>query len=158
MTTMTTMTLEPTAEPTLEISREFLLAGKATLTVGSPAGKHWTYRIAHKAASGQYPETWFVSLLTGPDNTEDYSYLGLTGLNGMLRLTAKSVAGDDSMAVRVLRRVLACVWAGHAEDITDAGWTLDPMGCCGRCGRSLTTPESCRRGIGPDCWEKMAGE
>jgi hypothetical protein len=146
------------SEIALEISREFILAGKSTLTVGNPNGQHWTYRIAHKPACGQYAETWMVLLLTGSDNENDYSYLGLTGRGGLLRTTAKSVASDNSMAVRVLRRVLACVWAGHAEDITASGWTLDPMGCCGRCGRALTTPESCRRGIGPDCWAQMMGE
>lgn len=75
---------ETATETTLEISREFILAGKTTLTVGNPNGQHWTYRIVHKPTRGQYAETWMVLLLTGSDNENDYRYLGLTGKNGLL--------------------------------------------------------------------------
>ena len=35
-------------------------------------------------------------------------------------------------------------------------FTVHHEGKCGCCGRSLTVPESIKRGIGPECWSRMA--
>ena len=136
------------------IDREFVLAGRAVFTVANAGGKHYTFRVSHKEASGTYAETWFVSLLTGPDNTSDFTYLGMLTDRGLVRLTAKSQYNDESQPVRVLRWALQIIWwAGNLPE----GYSIHHEGRCGRCGRTLTTPESIEAGFGPECLEIMAG-
>jgi hypothetical protein len=146
------------------VDRTFVAAGNATFTVEIPEAfsthnhtpAHYTYRVRYKPAEGKWGEAWFVSLLTGPDNTSDYSYLGmLNAQTGEVRLTAKSSQSDASWSVRILRRVLTRLWAGQGEEIAAAGWKVHHQGKCGRCNRDLTVPESIERGIGPECWELM---
>lgn len=137
----------------------FITAGDATFTVTSAkTGTHFTYRVSEMPKG----DGFFVSVLTGPDNTQDYSYAGLMipspsgtinaapvyqfrGTRGSkLPLTAPSVRGF----VWVLRRLQTC-GLGEAA-------TLAHIGRCGRCRRPLTTPESIERGLGPVCAGKAA--
>jgi hypothetical protein len=148
------------------IERNFITAGKSVFTLAIPdvfaaqhdTATHYTYRVERREASDRWRETYFVQLLTGPDNTSDYSYLGiLDPQSGTVRVTAKSCAGEDSWAVRLLRRVLACLWVGQGERIEAAGFHLHHEGRCGRCGRRLTVPESIESGIGPECARQLIG-
>lgn len=122
--------------------RDFALAGRAILTVENPkTGGRFTYRIK---AYGH--NMWFVSVLSGPDNTADYRYLG-TIRGGTYRHGRKSKIAEDALSARAF----AWLW-----DRVRRGRALDPVvvmhdGRCGRCGRVLTTPESVRTGIGPVC-------
>jgi len=132
----------------------FFTAGNATFTISRPDG-HSTYRIDRKDASGSYPETYFVSLLTGSDNENDYRYLGILDPKSLqVRTTAKSVAGPDSLTVRGLNRVLARVRASDLAPVWAAGWDVRHAGKCCRCGQTLTNPRSLETGIGPECREK----
>lgn len=146
------------------ISKEFVVGGNSTFTIELEDGfaskhglkNHYTFKVRHKEASMNYPEAWFVSMLTGPDNTSDYAYLGMLDKNqGELRLTQKSRLKDDSMVVRVLKRTLARLWANQGEEITKAGFDVHHEGRCGRCGRKLTVPESVLSGFGPECAGKI---
>lgn len=133
------------------IDKEFVLAGNAIFTVLNTAtGKRYTFRVRQPDSNAPF----FVQLLTGPENTRDYTYLGVLNLNGVLKLTGKSHYRDDSLPVRVFRQLLRVLW-GDLE--LPAGWEVNHAGKCGRCGRLLTTPESCERGIGPECIKMMAG-
>lgn len=146
------------------LSRTFVTAGKAIFTVAVPAeyagsyGKpHYTYKVKVKPANGTYPEMLFVSVLTGPDNGNDYSYLGiLNPQTGVVRTTGKSKFPADSFTVRLLNRVLARLWADDAASIAAAGFDLHHEGRCGRCGRRLTVPESIETGLGPECAGRVA--
>ena len=62
----------------ITLSREFFLGGKATFTVqNNDTGEHRTYRIKKSKPNAKYPRpSHFVGLLTGPDNTSSYQYLG----------------------------------------------------------------------------------
>lgn len=142
------------------IGYEFVTAGNATFTVRQPASApgnpHYTFRVRKKEANPPYPEAYFVSLLTGPDNDSAYTYLGvLNPQTGEVRLTKKSAYAEDSYPVRLLRRVLACLLAGKGLAITAAGYDVMHEGKCGRCGRTLTVPESLDNGIGPECIKLM---
>lgn len=131
------------------ISREFVLAGEAILTVENPAGDHYTYQVLRSEASEQYDECFFVRLLTGPDNTRDYSYIGmLDPKTGEVRRTAKSKLPDDAVPIRVIRWALRIVWRGG--DLPE-GYKIRHDGRCGKCGRRLTTPTALTLGIGPEC-------
>lgn len=146
------------------VSKEFVLAGNAifTIEVGQLTktlkehAPHYTYRVQKVEASERFPESYFVQSLTGPQNTSDYVYLGkLNPTTGLVQLTAKSSFPETSFRVRLLRRVLACVWAGDHDAYEKHGFKTHHEGRCGRCGRTLTTPESIESGIGPICAGKM---
>jgi len=135
------------------ITRDFITAGKASFTVSNGKGERYTFRVTHKEASGTYPATWFVALLTGPDNTSDYTYMGmLNPTEGTVRLTRNSKFAEDSTPVRVIRWALGIVW--NSKEFP-SGYKLQHEGKCGRCGRMLTVPESIESGIGPECAKLM---
>lgn len=140
----------------MSVSKEFVLAGDAIFTVEEPDSKHHTWRIEHVEADDRWPESWFAKLLTGPNNTRDYTYVGkLDPFTGQVATTAKSHRFDDSRALRLLNRVLARIWCDDHAAYEQHGFKVHHEGRCGRCGRTLTTPESCERGIGPECWKLM---
>lgn len=157
---MTTATLDaPTHEPdahepdapALTITPEFLRAGRAVFTVENPEGEHYTYRLTRSAdePDAKRPACWFASLLTGPDNERDYTYIGLYCPDRAdVRLTSKSRLADDSRAVRVLRWAVQIV---HGLRPLPAGYQIRHEGRCGRCARVLTTPDSLTSGLGPEC-------
>ena len=149
------------------INKNFILGGKAIFTLdlneeyafSNDLKDHYTFKVNKKLNpdNERYPVTYFVSLLTGPDNTSSYTYLGLLDPStGSIRTTAKSCASGDSLMVRLLNRTLNLVWNESTEAITTAGFDLHHEGRCGRCGRVLTVPESILSGFGPECAGKAA--
>ncbi len=146
------------------ISKKFVLAGKAIFTVNVPSSfsasrpeckPHYTYRVDKVEANGKFAESYFVKLLSGPDNNRDYSYMGkLDVSSGNVVLTAKSVYREDSLPVQLIRRVFARLWADQLDQVEAAGFDIHHEGRCGRCGRRLTVPSSILSGLGPEC-EKM---
>jgi hypothetical protein len=139
------------------ITPEFIFAGKSTFTLEVPSEfktkyltkDHYTFRLIKK------DDVFFAQLLTGPDNTSNYSYIGLVS-NGELLHTKKSFVSKDSLAFRFLSRILYNAKQGTLEEVEKKGFVLHHEGRCGRCGRKLTTPESCDLGIGPECFSRMA--
>lgn len=141
------------------VTRSFVTAGRAIFTVALEAEfarknalpAHYTYRVAKVENEGR-DTVYFVGFLTGTDNENDYSYVGMLNPNtGDVRLTRASKLTAESMPYRILCRVLANVYGGTTDRLVAAGWGLNHEGRCCRCGRTLTTPESCRIGIGPEC-------
>jgi hypothetical protein len=148
------------------ISREFVLAGRAVFTVEPPAAtcqrfdfkSHYTFKVKHKEASGQYREAWFVQLLSGPDNASDYMYLGmLHAQTGAVRTTDKSCLTSDSIPVRIVDKVLRAIFGSRSDAISEAGWKVHHEGRCARCGRPLTVPASIERGLGDECNQHVNG-
>ena len=118
----------------------YILAGLATFTIRNPqTGTRFTYKVTKTADERPF---YFVGCLSGPDNTVDYSYLGVLD-HGKFRLTAKSKAGLDAPSVQAFQWL-----TGHWEDARVEVWH---EGRCGRCGKKLTVPESIESGIGPVC-------
>lgn len=131
--------------------RRFMLAGKAVLTLKSlRTGAHFTYRIDCPKDNPD-GDRRFVSVLTGADNTGDYTYIGMIYGNEF-RQTARSRVGRDAMSVKVIAWFCRTVLA---SGIKHPELRINHEGHCGRCARPLTTPESVERGIGPECWKKM---
>lgn len=155
------------------LTKEFVTAGRAVFTLEVPdtfkakyeadhrgvtVKPHYTFRVNFKKGEGKYKDTYFLQLLTGPDNTRSYTYLGMVNKDeGTVRLTAKSCRGEGSVEVLLVRRALARVWANEVALIEQAGFKLHHEGRCGRCGRALTVPESIECGIGPECIKQMGG-
>lgn len=146
-----------------KITPEWLLAGDAIFTISCPADwadrlgakERYTFRVQRvdpKEGSRYVTPAWFVKLLTGPENTSDYSYLGkLDDFSGQVRTTAKSCAAADSTVVKLLNRVLLRAWGGDHAAYEARGFSVTHAGRCARCGRLLTVPGSVESGFGPEC-------
>jgi hypothetical protein len=129
-------------------ARRFILGGNATFTVTSTVtGTSFTYKVMRSQPGGR--GVFFVSLLTGPDNVSDYSYLGIIPVDDpqSFRLTAKSKAGEGATSVKAFR----WLWAQLNASRLPASVQVRHEGSCGRCGRALTVPASIDAGFGPEC-------
>lgn len=141
----------------------FILGGNATFTLVERDGRRTTYKVksatmnrdANWSTGNQDRSTYFVSVLTGPDNESSFDYMGLLKRQpdgyAWLVHTAKSKFGRDTPA---WKRFEKC-WR-----LLDSGCQWHPLvefyhdGQCCMCGRTLTVPESVRTGIGPECAAK----
>lgn len=157
------------------ISKEFVLGGRAIFTIEPSAEyvskmsakqikvqPHYTYKVNIKkehlkpGAGPTRPNMFFVSLLTGPDNTRDYSYLGkLNPGTGEVALTKASAFNKETQPVIIVQRVLKCIWSAETDNITNAGWNVHHEGRCCKCARLLTDPVSVTLGIGPECRKRL---
>ena len=112
------------------IHKQFILAGDATFTVEVPPSAnapkpHYTYHVQHVPAGDRWPEAYFVRLLTGVDNTSDYSYIGkLDPFTGQLAVTGKSKLPADSYPVRLLNRILARLWTDDHAAFEQHGYRI----------------------------------
>lgn len=132
------------------IDKTFILAGRAVFTISNGKGEWYTFRIKRKMY--HLNDIYFVSLLVSPN---EYAYIGvLREYTGKVQLTAKSHFSIDSKPYQVLQWAIALIWSNSTPP---KGYTLDHNGYCGRCGRVLTTPESLKRGLGPECWRELCG-
>jgi hypothetical protein len=122
----------------------FLGQEKPTFTIKSVAsGKHFTYKIG----KGK-----FVSVLSGPDNTADYSYMGMIDQNRTKVVTTRaSQFSSDSQAFKALNWTLGQMAKGSMPESVE----FYHEGKCSHCGRVLTTPESVASGIGPVCGRRI---
>lgn len=148
------------------VTKEFITAGHAIFTVGVPehfqelnnTKSHYTFMIRRMAEKDGLKSPMFASLLTGPDNTNDYQYIGVVRRDGTLVATRKSSLPASSWVFRILSRCLARIFAGEQHLIESAGFSLHHEGRCCRCARRLTTLESILSGIGPECAKIMRSE
>jgi hypothetical protein len=132
----------------------FALAGNATLTLKSiKTGCRFTYKIRRPAERG--PVRFFISLMNGPDNERSFAYLGqvyneASGLRYVHGRKSKIGAGCASN--------IAFDWFWkHVIGKREMPSNLEVWhaGSCGRCGRTLTVPESIKSGFGPECITKI---
>ncbi len=137
---------------------DFVLAGNAYFTaLSARTGGRFTYRVARaKPDEGRAnaPRVWFVSVLTGPDNTADYSYLGVIRApkdrpDGPLALEH----GAKSKIREIAPSFVAAAWLFRhvLSNRPLPNCSIYHEGRCGRCGRTLTVPESIESGFGPEC-------
>lgn len=128
----------------------YLFAGNATLTlVSQKTGTRFTYKIRAPEAGCNRR---FVGLLSGPDNTEAYVYMGLlehdeTQDSFRFFPTTKSRVGRDAPSWKAFAWTLQKLCKHEMPEQLEV-WH---EGRCGRCGRKLTVPESIASGLGPVC-------
>ena len=123
----------------------FILAGNATVTFRSlKTDKHLTFKVKR---SKKNKDIHHVTVLTGTNNDEDYSYIGYIKANRFYTTgkaeTSKGIAEFAYVfnALNISSPKLNQVEIMHSNK-------------CGRCGRTLTRPESILTGIGPECISK----
>lgn len=138
---------------------DFMFAGNATLTVKSiKSGDRFTYRIKRpnppKEGENAGPVSHFVGVLTGPDNYQDYTYLGHIFRESRDYVHGrKSTIGVDAPS--------AIAWQWFYDTVIGTGRILlDRVeiwheGRCGACNRKLTVPESIETGLGPECAARL---
>jgi hypothetical protein len=141
---------------TIELDKNFFFGGNAVFTVESDVtGAHRTYKIRKTKPSPRFPKpACMVFLLVGANNETDYEYIGMVDENtGFFRLTGKSKRNENSPDVVIFKWVMQGVFNGMVL----RGGKIHHEGKCGCCGRTLTVPESIKRGIGPECWSRICG-
>lgn len=136
----------------------YVAAGRGTVTVRSNrTGDRFTFRLRVPADHAGRPDPTrrpiWVSVLTGPENTSDYAFIGTLWLEdgrpAIFHHSPKSRFAATAPAAQAAR------W--FARLATDAPTALLARaevwheGRCGRCGRTLTVPESIESGFGPEC-------
>lgn len=127
---------------------EFAFGGNARFSLVSlKSGNRKTFRIAKAKDSD---DMYFASLLTGPDNTADYTYLGF--IKGPRKALISGRKGNPSHpAFIALDWALANLDAGYMPEQLEF-WH---EGRCARCARPLTDPVSIEAGFGPECITKL---
>jgi len=131
------------------ITKQFLLAGNAIFTIANPKGNRYTFRVNYSKKLKKH----FVYLLTGSNNETDYTYMGmLIPLVNNIILTNKSKYNIESLSVKVFNYALKVI---NGNKLLLDGYFLEHEGRCGKCGRTLTTPESIKSGLGPVCRGKV---
>lgn len=138
----------------------FLFAGNAIFTVTRNDGRRFTYRVsnsqrtqAQRNRSAGRSAVYFVSVLTGSDNTNDYSYMGIVPADGVTASAPRFIRtngsriGNDAESMATFRALIDALYNGELP----AGWSFHHEGRCARCGRRLTVPESIETGFGPEC-------
>lgn len=131
--------------------RLFMFAGNAIFTITSTkTGASYTYKIAFPREDREEGPL-FASVLTGPDNLRNYTYMGIvTGYNTRhvhLKPTRASKVAADAPSARAL--------AWFLKNTDDPRVEFRHVGRCARCGRALTVPSSIDSGFGPECAGKV---
>ena len=131
----------------------YILAGRGTLTIVSPSGARFTYklRLADEDPNDVtgHVRPIFVKVLTGPDNTNSYTYIGCLW-QGVYKHGRKSRISADAQSVRAFSWFMRDI-----KRAVDHGIEVWHEGKCGKCGRKLTVPESIEQGFGPVCMAAM---
>ena len=118
-----------------------------TLTVVNPAtGGRRTFKIS-TVKNGNLKGKRILSLLTGPNNEEDYRGFAFVTESGRVNVWRKHLGTE----LEKLGRFVECLDAYRESHGIEVLWA----GTCRRCNRKLTTPESINTGIGPICAGKV---
>jgi hypothetical protein len=142
---------EPSALRERDAVLRFMLAGNATFTLVSVGtGTRFTFKVRRPKEQKGMRDVLFVSLLTGPRNEGDFTFLGTLFMTDPSRGTFvcgkkihQSAAGS-----RAFRWFWARLMCGDDPTPVAEFWH---EGKCGKCARKLTVPESLACGIGPEC-------
>jgi len=125
------------------VSIDFVTAGKAIFTVANGKGEHFTYRVVKNDKNNML----FAYVLSGPDNTSDYTYMGFIGSANTVVKGNKGI-NESAKSVNVLNWAMKVI---SGLSVLPNGYTINHIGACGRCGRPLTDPTSIETGLGPTC-------
>jgi hypothetical protein len=122
----------------------FIAAGRAVFTITSTAtGQSYTFRFGRPQDQLEGGPI-FAAVLTGPDNSTDYTYMGIYyPARRQVVQTRGSRVSADAPSLRALNWFLA--------HLGDPRVQFRHEGRCGRCARPLTVPSSIDTGLGPEC-------
>lgn len=146
-----------------ELIRDFVLGGNAVFTLRSKeTGQRFTYKVTKGQASARYPDqTYWCKLLWGSDNDNDYRYFGffkeytIQGEKGYAYYHGQPNKACASRTAESVKAFTYTIGNVLQENRMPEGVEFWHAGRCGRCGRTLTDPESTEAGFGPECRSKM---
>lgn len=127
-----------------------------TITINNRnSGEHRTFRIK-LVQGGAIKGKQILELLIGQDNESDYQAFAFISDAGAQVWKRYKEPGKGS-----IWQVYAAMIEQHLG-LREHGFTFNQIEFlssrrCMRCNRTLTTPESIERGIGPECAEKWGG-
>jgi len=133
--------------------KKYIFGGNSTFTVQNvETGNRFTFKV--KTPKGEKSgDVFFVSVLSGPNNQENYSYMGIVNKEKSRFIRTKnSRVGEDAPSYKGFNWLFGQVATG--KELPQKVEFLH-SGRCGRCGRLLTTPESIKAGFGPECIHKI---
>lgn len=108
-------------------------------------GNHRTFAVK-VVRDGGLAGKQIVALLTGQDNESDYQGFGFVEPTGIRVWKSKSTE-----TFKVYAAMLEQILGLRKHDFAFNGIEVLASKRCQRCNRTLTTPESIERGIGPEC-------
>lgn len=119
--------------------RGFITSGKAIFAVTSLKTQN---RFTFKVTQSSSKKSYYVKVLSGRDNENDYRYIGYIGKDDLFHAscTAPSAEAFQWLWLNII--------SGKPEP---ENIELRHEGRCGRCGRKLTVPHSIESGFGPEC-------
>jgi hypothetical protein len=138
----------------VQIILQYIFGGKSTFTLQSVAsGERFTYKISESAkrAGDNRPPVFFVSVLTGPDNSSDYAFVGTIFERKTFKFSPKAGFRIDSPSVKAF----SWAFSNFVGNVVPNQLEFWPTTNCARCGRPLTVPTSVHNGFGPDCITKV---
>ena len=140
-------------EITTDIEK-FIFAGKAKFTIKNETTKNRLTFQVKKTKDRRNPDKkyYFISVLTGTDNNSCYTYMGMVKEEKEQRqfyLTAKSKFKEEVTCVKVFKWFI-----NHINNLPSC-IKVYHKGCCARCGKTLTVPESILSGFGSECIKIM---
>lgn len=131
----------------------FILAGESTFTIrNTETGNRFTYRVRdiHRADSTATRDLWWVKVLTGADNDNAYRFIGsIFPTEGpfIYKHSSKAKVAETAPSVVAFKWFLRMLQTTALPENVE----MFHMGRCGRCGKTLTVPESIEAGYGPEC-------
>jgi len=140
----------PVAAPVEQTGYKAIEIIDGTYTVELSAGGHRTIKIKTQAPDASFmPGKRIASYLNGPDNWANYKGFAFVNDDGTFNVWRKHQgAGNLIMA-------LAQILNGKEAMLEGLKGYAMMSGNCGICHKKLTTPESIKRGIGPECAAKL---
>lgn len=109
------------------------------------SGEHRTFAIK-TVLKGPLKDKQIVALLIGPENESDYQAFGFIDDLGIKVWRSKDTPAHRAFAA-MIEQYLGLKENGF--EFAKYSWFQSKR--CMRCNRTLTTPESIERGIGPEC-------
>jgi hypothetical protein len=133
---------------TIEATQFAIATHNGTITVSNPAtGNYRTFRIRTQKPNARFaPGARIVSLLVGPDNTEDFRHFGFVTADGRVNVWERFKGQQYDRFARML--------SNANNEAVKFGLVFQWKATCRKCGKALTDTESLRTGLGPTCRSK----
>ncbi len=140
----------------------FVYGGDATFTLVSlKTGVRFTYKVRAKKEDvknvvAKSEIVHFVNLLRGPDNMQDFAYMGVLRRDParFFWTQASGKVGRGAPAHKALLWMLDAMNCRRA--VLGSSLEVWHEGRCACCSRKLTVPESIASGFGPFCLARRA--
>lgn len=125
---------------------DLITAGNCTFTIKGRESR-FTYKFSKAENKDDF---YFVSLLTGSNNNDDFCYIGTFGKSFGYKHGVKSRINHEAVSIKALEYTLSFI----LTKIPHPQIQIWHEGKCCRCGRKLTDPDSISIGLGPYCQTK----